>query len=205
MRRRGAWRIGTGGSNCFLSYNHALNHAGLSLSGVVGPDATARRTRQPSAARAAPGRTGLSAGRGAGKAGRRPCASLFAAAQQTAIQVGTCIQREKNFEFRGPRTAPSRQARLDRAVDGSLRFSTLQFTLAVAELIRACSSLSARRAAKSFKRNWVAPHPSQKRRKHKNGVAAPGWRPSSAAAHCPCSSDAARRRGDRGLSLERHC
>ena len=64
---------------------------------------------------------------------------------------------------------------------------------------------SLRRAAKSFKRNWVAPHPSQKRRKHKNGVAAPGWRPSSAAAHCPCSSDAARRRGDRGLSLEPHC
>ena len=47
MRRRGAWPIGMGGSNCFLSYNHALNHAGLSLSGVVGPDATARGSPRP--------------------------------------------------------------------------------------------------------------------------------------------------------------
>ena len=37
----------------------------------------------------------------------------------------TSTSTSQKFEFRGPRTAPSRQARLDRAVDGSRKFSTL--------------------------------------------------------------------------------
>ena len=96
MRRRGAWRIGTGGSNLFFIYNHALNHAGF-LSGVVGPDATARGSPRPLGLR--PGRTGLPASCGAGKAGRRPCASPYAAAPSKPVKLGPAISKTKKARF----------------------------------------------------------------------------------------------------------
>ena len=210
MRRRGAWRIGTGGSNLFF----ILSWGWIALSGAVvgrpaeprrrddgGADATGRRP----IVLGSPRPLGLPpAGRDSPRAvaPERPvggvCVPICGSPTNTN-QFGTLPQREKNSSFavRGLLRAARHASLVRSAARANSRLSI--------HLGRGGVNCSLRRAAKSFKRNWVAPHPSQKRRKHKNGVAAPGWRPSSAAAHCPCSSDAARRRGDCGLSLEPHC
>ena len=123
------------------------------------PDATAHRTRQPSAARAAPGRTGLPASCGTGKAGRRQVRPNYSP-QIAPFKFGLYLNEKKIRVSQSedcsetPGTPRPGGRRLAQILDS-------QFTLAVAELIRARSSLSARRAAKSFK-IWVAPHPLDK-------------------------------------------
>ena len=211
MRRRGAWRIGMAGSNLFFilprldcPLRRRRRTSGQAATTNGRSEAASRRGRDRPTVLAALGRSGcfdrpgLPASCGAGRARRRPWASLLRPPNGTN-QIGPPPQRENysSFAVRGLLRA-ARHASIVRSTARS--DSCLSIHLG-----RGGVNNSLRRAAKSFKRNWVAPHPSQKRRKHKNGVAAPGWRPSSAAAHCPCSSDAARRRGDRGLSLEPHC
>ena len=121
-------------------------------------DATAPRSRQPPAARAArPGRTGLPACCGAGKAGRRPCASPCVAAQTKPVKLGLHLNNGKNSMF---------------AVGGLLRGGghalTGRSTALAAAPMLTCAVVSskdspqrdARTRPERTKNNWVA---------HKNG------------------------------------
>ena len=144
------------------------------------------------------GRAGLPASCGAGEARRRPCAPQLQPPKGT-IQFSTCTSTSQKFEFRGPRTAPSRQARLERAVDGSLRFLSPNSPWpwrSKYELVARCQR-DAR--PKGLKSNWVAPHLGQKR-----WIALEAPSPASAAQHCSLpSGNAARGGGAETVDLAR--
>ena len=110
MRRRGAWPIGMGGGNCFLSYYTVTTVPRRWRGGGRGRLGSPRPLGLPR-----PGRTGLPASCGAGEAGRRPCASPCAAAPINQ-SVGTfTINYEKNRFSRSEASS----GRIYKCTDGS--------------------------------------------------------------------------------------
>ena len=137
MRRRGAWRIGMGGSNLFFILprldcplrrrRRASGRGARTTEGLRQPPA-ADATGPPY--EAAPGRSGCPRPDGTPRGLRRRkgwwaavCAPITAPKLHHSSWDFTSTRQK--FEFRGPRTPPGRRTRLDRAVDGSLKFSTL--------------------------------------------------------------------------------
>ena len=208
MRRRGAWRIGMGGSNLFFILprldcplrrrRRASGRGARTTEGLRQPPA-ADATGPPY--EAAPGRSGCPRPDGTPRGLRRRkgwwaavCAPITAPKLHHSSWDFTSPRQK--FEFRGPRTPPGRRTRLDRAVDGSLKFSTLNSPWpwhSKYELVARCFATRGQKL-----QNLGGPTPFRQKR----WIALEAPSPASAAQHCSLPF-AQRRRARRRRVVDR--